>query len=64
MAKVTLKIEIDYESWFDVNREPKTKEDWTLFFQNYFNLESPVIGTEIDENTDMIYVNSFVVEVN
>jgi len=32
IMKAVLKIEIDFESWFEDEREPKSKEEWADFF--------------------------------
>ena len=60
--KVVLKIEIDFESWFEENRQPKTKEDWAVFFANNLMSESPILGLDDGENQDMISMTGFNLE--
>lgn len=35
--KVILKIELEFESWFEDDRQPKTNEEWREFFKNHIN---------------------------
>jgi hypothetical protein len=58
-----LVIELDFESWFDVNRRPKTKAEWSEFFINHLITDSQVIGTEYSDHQDQIVIKSFSVIV-
>ena len=60
--KATLKIEIDFDSWFDEDREPKSKKDWAYFFMSNLIVESSIIGADDGEIQDMVSLNSFKVE--
>ena len=51
--KAKLEIEIDFESWFVNAREPKTKEGWTRFFEQYL-ITGSILGTEKGKYTDII----------
>jgi len=61
--KKNLTIELDFESWFDENREPRTDDEWAEFFSRFLITESQVIGVEDDEFQDMVAIRSFSVEV-
>jgi len=61
--KKTLTIELDFESWFDESREPKTNDEWAEFFSRFLINESAIIGVEDDEFQDMVAIRSFSVEV-
>lgn len=56
--KVTLQIEIDFESWFDEDREPKSKKEWAEFFSKNFVPEGSVIGVYDEDHHDIIAMNS------
>jgi hypothetical protein len=58
-----LVIELDFESWFEDDRRPKTKEEWLEFFTRHLITESHVIGTEDFEHQDMVSIKSFSVIV-
>jgi hypothetical protein len=58
-----LVIELDFESWFDDDRRPNTKEEWSEFFARHLITESCVIGTEDFEHQDMVSIKSFSVSV-
>jgi hypothetical protein len=60
--KITLKIEIDFESWFEDNREPKTNEEWTDFFSSTLTPEGQMLGLREGEYDDMIALSSFYIE--
>jgi len=58
--KKTLTIELDFESWFDESREPKTNDEWAEFFSTFLIKEGGVIG----ENSDMVAIEKFSVDVS
>ena len=60
--KVVLKIEIDFESWFEDEREPKSKEEWAYFFTNHLMPEGSILGVDDGENQDMIAMSGFNIE--
>lgn len=60
--KATLKIEIKFESFFDPEREPKTKEDWAMFMSQNLISDSNLIGELVNLHQDMIFLQSFNVE--
>ena len=60
--KVTLKIELEFENWFEYEREPKTKEDWAEFFNNNLMPEGSILGVDDGEFQDMIALSSFSIE--
>jgi hypothetical protein len=57
--KVSLKVNIEFESWFENKREPKTKEQWADFFKNYLMPESSIIGVDDGEYQDMIAMSNY-----
>ena len=59
--KATLEITVNFESWFDDDREPKTKEEWAEFFSQYFITENGVIGLD-GEYQDLVLLEGFSVE--
>lgn len=60
--KVILKIELEFESWFEDERQPKTNEDWAKFFSTNLMPEGSVLGTDDGENQDMIALNGYIIE--
>jgi len=56
--KVTLKIEIDFDSWFEDDRQPKTIEEWSEFFNTHLMPESSMLGVD-GEYQDMIVLNNY-----
>ena len=60
--KVVLKIEIDFESWFDEEREPKSKEEWADFFNDNLRPESSILGVDAGEFQDMVALLSYNIE--
>lgn len=60
--KVTLKIELEFDSWFEDEREPKTNEDWAEFFSTNLMPEGSILGTDDGENQDIIALNSYNIE--
>lgn len=60
--KAVLKIELEFESWFEDEREPKSKEEWADFFTNHLITESSILGIDDGENQDMISMSGFSIE--
>jgi len=61
--KIILKeIEINFESWFEKDREPKTREEWIEFFSENIFTEKSVLGEEIEEYQDQVLINSIEVK--
>jgi hypothetical protein len=60
--KIILKIELEFESWFENEREPKTKEEWTNFFNQNLMPEGSVLGIDDGEFQDMILLESYHIE--
>ena len=60
--KVVLKIEIDFESWFEDEREPKSKEEWAYFFTNHLMPEGSILGVDDGEKQDIIAMSGFDIE--
>lgn len=60
--KVVLKIELEFESWFEDEREPKTQEDWADFFNNNLIPESSLLGVDDGKFKDMIALLSYNIE--
>lgn len=60
--KVTLKIEIDFESWFIDEREPKSKAEWADFFFNNLMPEGSILGVDDGEYQDMVAMSSYSIE--
>ena len=60
--KVTLKIELEFESWFEDDREPKSKEEWADFFSRHLMPEGSILGVDDGENQDMIALSSYNME--
>jgi len=58
-AKLT--IDLDFESWFDNDIEPKTPQEWQTFFQQYLPIESSVIGIEDESGCRLVSLNKIVV---
>jgi hypothetical protein len=62
--KITLKVELDFESWFDDNNEPKTDEEWVDFFYEHLFAEGNVIGVEYKGSQELIAIRSMRVTVD
>ena len=61
--KIILKeIEINFESWFEKDREPKTREEWIEFFSENIFTEKSVLGEEVEEYQDQVLINSIEVK--
>lgn len=60
--KVSLKICIEFESWFENEREPKTKEEWTDFFHPHLIPEGSILGTDDGTHQDMIAIDNYTIE--
>ena len=60
--KITLKVELEFESWFDDEREPKTKEEWSEFFYQSFMPKGSVLGKDDGEHQDQIALSSYSIE--
>ncbi len=52
-------LEIDFESYFEDDRQPKTDHDWAQFFFNNMFKETPILGENVDGNEDMVELNNF-----
>lgn len=61
--KITLQIEVEFESWFDKDREPKTNEEWVDFFAEHFISASSVIGDDEGLFQDMISIKGCNIEI-
>ena len=61
--KIKFTVELDFESWFNENREPKTKDEWVNFLNNFYVPESGILGVEDDDFQDMICINRWNIEV-
>ena len=62
MKKVTLKIELEFESWFEDGREPKTNKEWADFFTYTLMPEGSILGIDDGEFQDMIALSNYNVE--
>ena len=64
MARIELKVEIDFESWMDIENEPKNKQDWREFFMRHL-IEYPksILGEEIDGVQKIISLNNVFIDV-
>lgn len=60
--KVTLKIELEFESWFKDERQPKSNEEWADFFNNHLMPEGSILGIDDCGYQDMIVLNSYNIE--
>ena len=60
--KVTLKIELEFESLFEDDRHPKTKEEWAEFFSNNLMPEGSILGVDDGEYQDMISIKTYNIE--
>lgn len=60
--KITLKIELEIDSWFEDDRQPKTKEEWSDFFNNNLMPEVSVLGVDDGEFQDMVALSSYNIE--
>lgn len=61
--KKTLRIEVEFESWFDEDREPKTNEDWVGFFAEHFITTSSIIGDDDGVFQNMISIEGCNIEI-
>ena len=61
--KKTLQIEVEFESWFDKDREPKTNDDWVGIFAEHFISASSVIGDDDGLFQDMISIKGCNIEI-
>lgn len=59
MSKIKFIIELNFESWFYEDREPKTKEDWETFLNNYYVPDASILGIENEDYQDMIAINGW-----
>lgn len=62
MIKATLKIELEFESWFEKEREPKSNEEWAEFFNNNLMPEGSIIGVDDGNYQDIIALSSYSIE--
>lgn len=60
--KVTLKIELEFESLFEDDRQPKTNKGWAEFFNNNLMPEGSIIGVDDGEYQDMISIKTYNIE--
>ena len=60
--KVTLKIELEFESWFEDEREPKTNDEWADFFNNNLMPEGSILGVDDGKFHDMIALSNYNIE--
>ena len=60
--KAVLKIELEFESWFEDEREPKSKEAWEDFFIKNLMPESSILGVDDGEFQDMVALSSYNIE--
>lgn len=58
----TLKIELEFESWFEKDREPKSKEEWTEFFNIHLLKDTPIIGFNDGIHQDIIDIDNYSIE--
>ena len=63
MAKLKIIIDLDFDSWFDEERKPKTNTEWEIFLINYLIPESSLLGIDDGEYQDMIALNNFSLNV-
>lgn len=59
--KITLKVELDFESWFDEDNEPKTNEDWADFFSQHLFTEGGVVGVEYKDRQELVAIRSLTI---
>ncbi|NCD40945.1 MAG: hypothetical protein EOL88_02520 [Bacteroidia bacterium] len=60
--EVTLRIKLEFESWFENERQPKTKKEWEDFFNNNLEFSSSLLGADHGKYQDMIAINSYSIE--
>jgi hypothetical protein len=58
--KISFNIEIEFESWFEDEREPKNENEWINFFQEHLFEDSSVIGIDNGEYQDMVLLKSII----
>lgn len=63
MTKINLSISINFESWFEKDREPKTKEEWQSFFVSHLLPESSILGSDYSDYQDMIEIHAISLDV-
>ena len=61
--KIKLTLEIEFESWFEPDREPVGPDEWKDFFERHIMPEGNVIGTDDGEFQDQVCVNQYAIEV-
>lgn len=59
--KITLKVEIDFESWFDGDNEPNCDEEWADFFSRHLFTEGNVIGVEYKDRQELVAIRSLTI---
>lgn len=57
-----LKVELEFESLFEKNRQPKSKEDWTEFFNIHLLKDTPIIGSDDGIHQDIIDIDNYSIE--
>lgn len=57
--KAILKIELEFDSWFDEGRQPKDNLDWTKFFETHLMPQGSVIGIDDGVHQDMIALDRY-----
>ena len=60
--KAKIIIELEFESWFDDEREPKSNEEWNDFFDVHLMPEGSIMGKEINGNQDLICIESYTID--
>jgi hypothetical protein len=62
--KITMTVELDFESWFEQD-EPKTEHEWSQFFLDHLTpYPASVIGTTHEEHgQQLIALNSWSIDV-
>lgn len=60
--KAIIIIKLEFESWFEEERRPKTKEEWIKFFINNLIPEGSILGVDDGEFQDIIALESFTIE--
>lgn len=61
-SSATLKVEVDFDSWFNKDRMPQNNDEWADFFSTYLFGDSMIIGVDKGEFQDMVGLNSYSVE--
>lgn len=60
--KVTLRIELEFESWFEEDRQPKSNKEWAYFFNNNLMPEGSILGADDGEYQDMVALSGYNIE--